>query len=77
MHGDREIEFIAFADECRHLLGDNFSTCGWLLGHLDFGGFSCESIAAWLYSQLERAGYDLENVTVSEDNENGAIYTGS
>jgi hypothetical protein len=65
-HDDRDVEFIMLKHEMEQYLWDLFYSSTLKLH--DFGGYSCEWIAANL---IER--FDLLRCEVSEDNENGAI----
>jgi hypothetical protein len=72
---DREIEFIAFKNECVNRVADAFSTEDELFDGVavNFGGRSCEMIAVALHNVLYAVGYhDVVMIEVSEDGENGA-----
>ena len=65
-HDDRDVEFICFKRDVMNYLVDQYSDN--YRRTLEFGAMSCEMIAKEL---LEK--FDCLSVTVSEDNENGAI----
>lgn len=64
-HSDRDVEFIMFKHDIKNHFGKYYKP---ELRLCDFGSMSCEMIAAEL---LEK--FDCVSVTVSEDNENGAV----
>lgn len=60
LHGDREIEFVEFKREVGRHIENHFKG--------EFGTMSCEDIAEHLIEI-----FDLDQVEVMEDGENGAI----
>lgn len=64
-HDDRDVEFIMFKHEVKKYFGKYYKP---ELGMCDFGSKSCEMLAKEILEQ-----FDCLSVTVSEDNENGAI----
>lgn len=68
--GDRAVEFIALGRIAQCLLRDGYEQHR--TGAIDFGGASCEDIAASLLALLSDEGFRVASVAVSEDGENGA-----
>ena len=66
-HLDRDTEIITLKNEVLDYLSRRYPGVG---NTLDFGGRSCEMIAADLVGQ-----FNLSRCSVLEDNENGAIVT--
>lgn len=70
---DREIEFIEAQTKCVHYLSTMFVNQIERHG-CDFDGSSCEDIANYLIKYLRHEFGERDyHVSVSEDNENGAI----
>ena len=70
---DREVEFFMLKDEVNGIIDD-------LLLYTDRDSIcprldrSCEQTAKEIFSELKKQGYNVVEVEVNEDNENGAIY---
>lgn len=67
-HDDRDVEFIVFAQEIKKAIRGKFGKAD-PNQLIDFGSMSCEMIAKWIAEKFECC-----EVSVMEDNENGAVF---
>lgn len=65
LHADRDVEFITLRHKLDCWLQDNLAR--------DNGSKSCEMMCDEVADFLELSGYSVHGVTVSEDDENGAL----